>query len=131
MDPLISIVAPAYNESATIIEFHRRISAIMEQLGETWELVFVDDGSQDDTAELFRGLARQDTHVRPVIFARNFGHQIAVTAGLDFSKGSAVIIINSDLQDPPEIIPELVAKWREGYEVVYAVRTKREGEILV
>ena len=80
---------------------------------------------------IIRSLARQDEHVRPVIFARNFGHQIAVTAGLDYSRGKAVVIIDADLQDPPEVIPELIAKWREGYEVVYAVRSEREGESLV
>ena len=90
--------------------------------------MLVDDGSHDDSAEIIRELARKDPHVRPVIFARNFGHQIAVTAGLDYSRGQAVVIIDSDLQDPPEVIPDLIAKWREGYEVVYAVRTEREGE---
>jgi dolichol-phosphate mannosyltransferase len=88
----------------------------------------VDDGSTDGSADLIRQLAAQDSHVRPVIFARNFGHQLAVTAGLDYSRGRAVIIMDADLQDPPEIIPELIAKWQEGYEVVYAVRAHREGE---
>jgi dolichol-phosphate mannosyltransferase len=100
----------------------------MQAMEETWELVLVDDGSQDDTASILRSLSSQDPHVRPVIFARNFGHQLAVTAGLDYSRGQAVVIIDSDLQDPPEVIPDLVAQWRDGYEVVYAVRTEREGE---
>ena len=88
----------------------------------------MDDGSRDGSTDVIRKLAETDDHVRPVIFARNFGHQIAVTAGLDYSRGDAVIIIDADLQDPPEVILDLIAKWREGYEVVYAVRKEREGE---
>ena len=128
MEITYSIIAPVFNESATLPEFYRRISEVMEALGEPWELVLIDDGSRDGSTEIIRELARKDPHVRPVIFARNFGHQIAVTAGLDYSRGQAVVIIDSDLQDPPEVIPDLIAKWREGYEVVYAVRTEREGE---
>ncbi len=94
----------------------------------SWELLIVDDGSKDNTTEILRFLCRKDPHIRPVIFARNFGHQLAVTAGLDFSRGDAVVIIDSDLQDPPSVIRDLIEKWREGYEVVYAVRTTREGE---
>lgn len=110
------------------MEFYRRMSAVMQSTGEDWELILVDDGSQDGSTEIIRKLATEDEHVRPVIFARNFGHQIAVTAGLDYSRGKAVAIIDSDLQDPPEVILDLIAKWREGYEVVYAVRAEREGE---
>jgi polyisoprenyl-phosphate glycosyltransferase len=124
----LSIVAPVFNESASLPEFYRRVCETMTKLGELWELVLVDDGSRDNCAELMRELALKDPHVRPVIFARNFGHQLAVTAGLDYSRGRAVVIIDSDLQDPPEVIPDLVAKWHEGYEVVYAVRKEREGE---
>ena len=109
-------------------EFFRRVSEAMSALGETWELVLVDDGSQDKTATILRGLAHEDPHLRPVIFARNFGHQLAVTAGLDYSRGQAVVIIDSDLQDPPEVIPSLITEWHNGYEVVYARRTEREGE---
>lgn len=100
----------------------------MTSLRVDWELLLVDDGSTDGSTGAIRSLARSDPHVRPVIFARNFGHQIAVTAGLDYCRGQAAVIIDADLQDPPELIPELVAKWREGYEVVYAVRAEREGE---
>jgi dolichol-phosphate mannosyltransferase len=124
----ISIVAPVYNEVDSLPELYSRVFEVMQGLGESWELILVDDGSTDGSTEAIRTLARGDHRVRPVIFARNFGHQIAVTAGLDFSRGEAVVIIDADLQDPPEVIPELVAKWREGYEVVYAVRTVREGE---
>lgn len=128
MKPTISIVAPVFNESGSLPEFYRRASEAMNALGEPWELVLVDDGSRDGSSDIIRDLAEKDPHVRPVIFARNFGHQLAVTAGLDYSRGQAVVIIDSDCQDPPEVIPELIAKWREGYEVVFAVRAEREGE---
>jgi glycosyltransferase involved in cell wall biosynthesis len=128
MPPTLSIIAPIFNESGNLPELYRRVNETMAQTGETWELILVDDGSTDGSTDMIRELARQDVHVRPVIFARNFGHQIAVTAGLDYSRGRAVVIIDSDLQDPPEVIPDLIAKWHEGFEVVYAVRTEREGE---
>jgi glycosyltransferase involved in cell wall biosynthesis len=128
MNPVITIIAPVFNEHDSLEEMHRRVSAVMDDLGQPWELILVDDGSTDGTTEKIHVLAATDEHVRPLIFARNFGHQIAVTAGLDYSRGDAVVIIDADLQDPPEVIPELVAKWREGYEVVYAVRAEREGE---
>jgi polyisoprenyl-phosphate glycosyltransferase len=123
-----SIVAPIYNEINNLPEFYRRIKAAMDSSGEGWELVLVDDGSSDGSTERIRELANSDPHVRAVIFARNFGHQIAITAGWDYARGDAVVIIDGDLQDPPEIILELASKWKEGYEVVYAVRAEREGE---
>lgn len=123
-----SIIAPIFNEYENIPELYRRVSAVMDSTGESWELILVDDGSSDGSTERIRELAAQDARVRPVIFARNFGHQIAVTAGLDYSRGQAVVIIDADLQDPPETILELIKKWKEGYEVVYAVRAEREGE---
>jgi dolichol-phosphate mannosyltransferase len=126
--PVFSIVAPIYNEAANIPVLYRRIQEVLDTTGEEWELLLVNDGSTDDSAEIIRQLASQDTRVRPVIFARNFGHQIAVTAGLDYSRGQAVVIIDADLQDPPEVILDLIAKWREGYEVVFAIRAEREGE---
>ncbi len=126
--PVLSVVAPIFNESDSLMEFYRRTRSVLESTGESWELILVDDGSQDGSTEIIRQLAKEDEHVRPVIFARNFGHQIAVTAGLDYSRGKAVTIIDSDLQDPPEVILDLIAKWREGYEVVFAVRAEREGE---
>lgn len=126
--PVFSVVAPVFNESGSLLEFYRRMQSVMQSTGESWELVLVDDGSSDGSTEMIRELAKKDEHVRPVIFARNFGHQIAVTAGLDYCRGQAVTVIDSDLQDPPEVILDLIAKWREGYEVVFAVRTEREGE---
>ena len=126
--PTISVVAPVFNEHESLPELYRRVKETIDSSGETWELLLVDDGSTDGSTEMIRQLAQQDKRVLPVIFARNFGHQLAVTAGLDYSSGKSVIIIDSDLQDPPELIPSLVDKWREGYEVVYAVREEREGE---
>jgi dolichol-phosphate mannosyltransferase len=126
--PVVSIIAPIFNESANIPELYRRISEVMDRIVESWELILIDDGSTDNSVDLIHRLAEKDPRVQPVIFARNFGHQIAVTAGLDYSRGKAVIVIDSDLQDPPEVILDLIDKWREGYEVVYAVRAEREGE---
>jgi dolichol-phosphate mannosyltransferase len=123
-----TIIAPIYNELENIPELYPRVRDVMEQTGEPWELILVDDGCTDGSTEVIRKLAENDSRVRPVIFARNFGHQIAVSAGIDYSRGQAVIIIDADLQDPPEVILDLIAKWREGYEVVYAVREEREGE---
>jgi len=128
MNIAYSIVAPIYNEIENLHEFYRRIEEVMDSTNEDWELVLVDDGSTDGSTEKIRELAGSDNRVRPVIFARNFGHQIAVTAGLDYARGDAVVIIDADLQDPPEVILELAEKWREGFEVVYAVRAEREGE---
>jgi len=128
MKPEFSIIVPIYNESGCFDELYRRVSEVMNSTSKEWELVLVDDGSTDGSTDLIRSLAKKDKRVRPVIFARNFGHQIAVTAGLDYCRGDAAIIIDADLQDPPEVILELIEKWREGYEVVYALRTEREGE---
>lgn len=124
----LSVIAPVYNEVEILDELYHRVSVVLDQIGEPWELILVDDGCTDGSTDKILELASADERVRPVIFARNFGHQIAVTAGMDYSQGEAVVIIDADLQDPPEVILELVEKWREGYEVVYAVRTEREGE---
>jgi glycosyltransferase involved in cell wall biosynthesis len=123
-----SVVAPIYNEFENIPELYKRVSEVMDTTGEPWELVLVDDGCTDGSTDRIRELAVKDGRIRPVIFARNFGHQIAVTAGMDYARGDAVVIIDADLQDPPEVILELARKWKEGYEVVYAVRAEREGE---
>jgi dolichol-phosphate mannosyltransferase len=128
--PVYSIIAPIFNESGNIQELYRRLKEVLDTNGESWEIIMVDDGSTDESADLIRRYADQDPRVKPVIFARNFGHQIAVTAGLDYSQGDAVVVIDSDLQDPPEVILDLISKWKEGYQVVYAVRSEREGESL-
>jgi len=128
MQPTFTIIAPVYNEAESLPVLYQRVKEVMDSTGEPWELMLIDDGSNDGSTDMIRSLAKQDERVRPIIFARNFGHQIAVTAGLDYSRGQAVIIIDSDLQDPPEVILDLIAKWREGFEVVYAVRAEREGE---
>ncbi len=126
--PVYSIVAPVYNEEGNIFPLFDRISAVMESLGEPWELILVNDGSRDNSLQLMRELQARAPQVRVLSFSRNFGHQIAVTAGLDYADGQAVILIDADLQDPPEIIPQMIERWKEGYDVVYAVREKREGE---
>jgi len=123
-----SIIAPIYNELENLPELYRRVKEVMNSTGEPWELLLVDDGSTDGSTESICELAREDKRVRPVIFARNFGHQIAITAGWDYARGDAVVIIDADLQDPPEVILEMAKKWKQGYEVVYAVRAEREGE---
>lgn len=128
MKPTFSIIAPVFNEKDCIGTLVQRVGEVMDTTGEPWELVIVDDGSQDGSTDIIRRLAKEDKRVRAVIFARNFGHQIAVTAGMDYSRGDAVIIIDADLQDPPEVMLEMIQRWKEGYQVVYGVRSEREGE---
>jgi glycosyltransferase involved in cell wall biosynthesis len=130
MEPSIiySVIAPIYNEIGNLAELYRRVKETLDRTGESWELIMVDDGSTDGSTDEIQKLADQDGRIKPVIFVRNFGHQIAVTAGLDYAQGQAVVIIDADLQDPPEVIPDLIARWKEGYEVVYAQRAEREGE---
>ncbi|MDD5370776.1 MAG: glycosyltransferase family 2 protein [Anaerolineaceae bacterium] len=128
MYPTFSIIAPVFNELQSLTELVRRVGEVMDSTGASWELVLVDDGSTDGSTEAILQLGKQDRRIRPVIFARNFGHQLAVTAGLDYARGQAAIIIDADLQDPPEVILDLIVRWREGYKVVYAVRAEREGE---
>jgi len=126
---LLTVVVPCYNEEAVILETHRRLAEILAGLPDlAYEIVYVNDGSRDRTGELLRTLAGADQHVRVLELSRNFGHQIAVTAGIEHAAGDAVVLIDADLQDPPEVIPEMVARWREGYDVAYGVRVDREGE---
>ncbi|MDJ1474611.1 glycosyltransferase family 2 protein [Bacillus wiedmannii] len=128
MQKLISIVVPMYFEEEVAQECYNRLKSVMLQNDINYEFVFVNDGSTDRTMEILSEIAANDYRTKIVNFARNFGHQIAVTAGIAAAKGDAIVIIDADLQDPPEVIPELIAKWEEGYEVVYAKRKQRKGE---
>jgi dolichol-phosphate mannosyltransferase len=128
--PLLSVVVPLYNEELVLDALHSRLTRVLEDAGLRWEIVMVNDGSTDRTLEKARRLCHLDSRYKLVSFSRNFGHQIAITAGMDKSVGDAVVIIDADLQDPPEVIPRMLDKWLEGYDVVYGVRTKREGESL-
>jgi polyisoprenyl-phosphate glycosyltransferase len=125
---LLSVVAPVYNEAATIAEFHARVSAALAEY--EFELVLVDDGSSDATSQVLRQLADTDPRVRVVFLSRNFGHQLALTAGLDHATGDVVVMLDADLQDPPELIETMLERWRQGSDVVYAVRERRAGESL-
>jgi dolichol-phosphate mannosyltransferase len=128
MKTVLSVVVPVFNEEQVLNELYRRTSAVLDDLGEPWELILVDDGSTDDSAEVIAALNRQDGRVKGISFSRNFGFQEAVTAGMAHASGDAVVLSDADLQDPPEVIPEMVARWRDGYDVVYGVRSHREGE---
>src|SRR6185436_4973124 len=126
---LLSIVVPCYNEEAVVRELHGRLVGVLEQMPETaFEIVYTDDGSHDQTPYILLQLQASDSRVRVVSLSRNFGHQIATTAGLEHASGDAVVIIDADLQDPPEVIPEMIERWRDGYEVVYGLRVRRAGE---
>ena len=128
MPPKYSFIIPIYNEEDTLVEMYRRVRAVMDQMDGSVELVLVNDGSRDRSLSLMRELHEQDPQVCYLSLARNFGHQVAVTAGLNFVRGQAIVILDADLQDPPELIPALVEKWQQGYQVVYAQRTKRLRE---
>jgi dolichol-phosphate mannosyltransferase len=121
-------VIPVFNERESLSELHRRVAAVMDSLDGPSELLYIDDCSFDGTSDLLIELQQADPRVKVIKFARNFGHQVAITAGLDYATGDAVIVMDADLQDPPEVVPDLIARWQEGYEVVYAVREEREGE---
>jgi len=123
-----SIVVPVLNEEEVLNEFYKRLTAVMDGLRENYEIIFVNDGSTDNSLEIMKKMSSNDGRVKIIDFSRNFGHQIAITAGIDYASGEAVVTIDVDLQDPPEVIAELVKKWKEGYAVVYAVRQERKGE---
>ena len=125
-----SIIIPVFNENEVVNETYSRLKKILDSTGEEYELVFINDGSKDQTAEIISKLCGKDKKVKLIDFSRNFGHQIAISAGLDYANGDAVVIIDADLQDPPEVILEMIKKWKEGYEVVYGKRIKRKGESL-
>jgi dolichol-phosphate mannosyltransferase len=126
--PVISVIVPIFNEEEVIPELYRRMAAVLANIGQPWELICVNDGSRDASLSMLLSLREQDARVKIINFSRNFGHQIAITAGMDYALGDAIAIIDADLQDPPELIGEMFDKWREGYEVVYAVRAHRQGE---
>ncbi len=128
--PEISVVVPLHNEQETLVELYRRLSLALRSLGMTYEIVLVNDGSRDATPGMIARLQESDPALVALHLSRNFGHQAAVTAGLDHARGSTVAIMDGDLQDPPELLPELVALWREGYDVVYAVRQRRQEGLL-
>jgi dolichol-phosphate mannosyltransferase len=123
-----SIVVPVFNEEEGIIESYKRLKKVLDSLQESYELLFVNDGSRDKTAAIINELCEMDKKLKFINFSRNFGHQIAITAGMDFSEGDAIVVIDADLQDPPEVIPKMIEKWKEGYEVVYGKRLERQGE---
>lgn len=126
--PLVSVVIPCMNEEAVIRETCRRLISVLSTAEFAFELIFVDDGSKDRTSEILRELQMGDARIRVVRLSRNFGHQVAITAGLEHAAGDAAAVIDADLQDPPEVLIEFVTKWMQGYDVVYGVRTEREGE---
>ncbi len=128
MSPKYSFIIPIYNEEETIAEMYRRMKAVMDRMDGDVELILINDGSRDRSIYLMRDLHERDFRVCYLSFARNFGHQIAVTAGLNFARGQIVVILDADLQDPPELIPDMVEKWKQGYQVVYAQRTQRRQE---
>jgi dolichol-phosphate mannosyltransferase len=130
--PTLSLVIPIFNEELVIPELDRRLRAFLGEVGggvgESWEVVFIDDGSKDQSLSMLRALAANEPRYKVIALARNFGHQMAITAGVDAADGDAVVVMDADLQDPPEVVRAMVAKWREGLDVVYGVREKRHGE---
>jgi dolichol-phosphate mannosyltransferase len=126
--PALSVIVPCYNEEEAIETTHARLSKVLDETGLAYEIIYIDDGSKDTTVEKLRAINASSPNARLIKLSRNFGHQIAVTAGLEYADGDAVVLIDADLQDPPEVIPQMVAKWREGFDVVYGVRASREGE---
>jgi polyisoprenyl-phosphate glycosyltransferase len=125
-----SIIVPVLNEQEVLKEFYKRLNTVMLSLKDSYEIIFVNDGSVDNSLDIMREFQKKNQRIRIIDFSRNFGHQIAITAGMDYTQGEAVVVIDSDLQDPPEVILEFIKKWKDGAEIVYGVRKKREGETL-
>ena len=125
-----SVVIPVFNEEENLQLLHRRLSKVLESLCQDYEIIFVDDGSTDNSLKIISKFRKTNMRVKIISFSRNFGHQVAITAGTDYASGSAVIVMDADLQDPPEVIPRLVEKWREGYDTVYAIRESRKDPTL-
>ncbi|MFA6309460.1 MAG: glycosyltransferase family 2 protein [Clostridia bacterium] len=125
---VVSVVVPVYNEEGVVEESYKRLKKVMDSTDESYEIIFVNDGSRDRTVEILRNICDKDSTIKLLDFSRNFGHQIAITAGMDYTEGDAIVVIDADLQDPPEVIPQMLAKWKEGYDVVYGKRIKRKGD---
>lgn len=123
-----SVVVPVYNEEAVIMESYKRLKKVMDEFLKPYEIIFVNDGSRDATGDILRQICSRDRNAKFIEFSRNFGHQPAITAGMDYALGEAIVVIDADLQDPPEVIPQMIDKWKEGYDVVYGVRAERQGE---
>ncbi|MEN9577089.1 MAG: hypothetical protein RJA70_98 [Pseudomonadota bacterium] len=126
--PQLSLVIPVFNEEPVILELHRRLGEFLGSLDVTWQVVFVDDGSKDRSIEMLRQICKDEPRYALVALSRNFGHQLAITAGMDYAQGDAVVVMDADLQDPPSVVADMYAKYKEGFDVVYAVRNRREGE---
>ena len=129
-EKIYSVVVPVFNEEAVIAESYKRLKNVMDSTNESYEIIFVNDGSIDKTEEIIEDICKRDENIKLLNFSRNFGHQAAITAGMRESSGNAVVVIDADLQDPPEVIIEMIKKWKQGYDVVYGRRAKREGETL-
>lgn len=125
-----SVVIPVFNEEENLELLHRRLSKVLQHSCEDYEIILVDDGSRDNSLQVMRRLRESNPRVKVISFSRNFGHQMAITAGIDYASGSAVIVMDADLQDPPEVVPQLIEKWREGHDTVYAIRKSRKDPIL-
>ncbi len=123
-----SIVVPVYNEEPVVLETYKRLKRVMDSINEPYEIVFINDGSRDKTAFIINEICETDKNIKLIDFSRNFGHQIAITAGMDYTEGEAIVVIDADLQDPPEVIPRMIEKWKEGYDVVYGKRAERKGD---
>jgi len=126
--PVYSVVVPAYNEEEVITVSYERLKKVMDSMEEDYEIIFINDGSRDKTVQIIADIIKKDTNIRLLNFSRNFGHMPAITAGMQYAKGDAIIVIDADLQDPPEVLPEMAALWKEGYDVVYGKRKERKGE---
>lgn len=131
MHPVLSVIVPVFNEQEVLPETHKRLTGVLRALGEPYEIIYVDDGSRDRSAALVTEFCQADPNARLISFSRNFGQQAANSAGLAHASGDAVVFIDADLQDPPEVIPAMLEKWREGYEVVYGKRASRAGETVL
>jgi glycosyltransferase involved in cell wall biosynthesis len=128
--PSISVIAPAYNEEAVLAEFCRRTAAVLKALTGSYEIILIDDGSTDKSLAVMQDIHKQDSHVKFISFSKNFGHAAALSAGIDHADGAVVAIMDADIQDPPEVLPEFFKKWQEGYQVIYGIRTKRKESFI-